>query len=277
MNILGQYEKIPFPKNREMVIDVVELGMLKHHVKGFFEVEVTLARRYIKEYYENTGNKLSFTSWIIKCIGQAVYENKHVHALRRGKKELIIFDDVDVLVTVERIVNDENVPLPYVIRKTNEKSLLDISSEIRNAQSQTVKSDEMVIDGNKKWLKRYQLLPKFLRRTIGKRVMRDPFLMKNNVGTVGISAVGMKGKFNGWFIPISPQPLFFALGGIAMKPIVIDSKIEAREFLSISLIFDHDVVDGAPMARFLERLIDLIENCFELDTLVKQSNGLSAI
>ena len=267
MQISDKYEKIPFPKNRELIIDVVELGLLKHHVKGFFEVDVTAARKHIKDYYEKTGNKISFTSWIVKCISQSVHENKQVHAIRKGKKDLIIFDDVDVLVTVEKNVNGERFPLPYVIRKANEKSLLDISSEIRKAQALTVSNNEMVIGENNRSMRYYQLLPKFLRIAIGKRIIKDPFLLKKNVGTVGISAVGMKGKFNGWFIPISPQPLYFALGGVTLKPTIIDSKIETREFLNISLIFDHDVVDGAPMIRFLERLIDLMENCFELDTL----------
>ena len=54
------------------------------------------------------------------------------------------------------------------------------------------------------------------------------------------------------------------MGGIAKKPGVIGDKIEIREYLSMTIMFDHDVVDGAPAARFVARLTDLVENAFGL-------------
>jgi len=46
---------------------------------------------------------------------------------------------------------------------------------------------------------------------------------------------------------------------------VVAGQIEIREFLSVTLCFDHEVVDGAPAARFTNRLRDLIANaaCLE--------------
>jgi pyruvate/2-oxoglutarate dehydrogenase complex dihydrolipoamide acyltransferase (E2) component len=46
---------------------------------------------------------------------------------------------------------------------------------------------------------------------------------------------------------------------MAHKPAVVDGCIEIREFLSVTLTFDHDVVDGAPAARFAQRFAELIE------------------
>lgn len=43
--------------------------------------------------------------------------------------------------------------------------------------------------------------------------------------------------------------------------------IKIREYLSVSFLFDHDIIDGAPAARFIERLIILMENAFELTTI----------
>jgi pyruvate/2-oxoglutarate dehydrogenase complex dihydrolipoamide acyltransferase (E2) component len=40
--------------------------------------------------------------------------------------------------------------------------------------------------------------------------------------------------------------------------------VEPREFLGMTLMFDHDVIDGAPMAMFLQRLRELIESGFGL-------------
>lgn len=42
------------------------------------------------------------------------------------------------------------------------------------------------------------------------------------------------------------------------QPVVLGNEILARETLTLSLTFDHRVVDGAPAARFLETLFRLI-------------------
>jgi pyruvate/2-oxoglutarate dehydrogenase complex dihydrolipoamide acyltransferase (E2) component len=49
------------------------------------------------------------------------------------------------------------------------------------------------------------------------------------------------------------------VGGIAEKPGVVDGRVEPREFLHVTLDFDHDVVDGAPAARFAQRFSELVE------------------
>jgi len=69
----------------------------------------------------------------------------------------------------------------------------------------------------------------------------------------------MFGKGAGWGIPINDHTLDLTLGGIAEKPGVVDGHIAVREYLSITLSFNHDLIDGAPAARFTQRLKDLIE------------------
>jgi pyruvate/2-oxoglutarate dehydrogenase complex dihydrolipoamide acyltransferase (E2) component len=49
------------------------------------------------------------------------------------------------------------------------------------------------------------------------------------------------------------------LGGIGQKPGVVDGQIAVREYLSPTVDFDHDIVDGAPAARFAQRFKELIE------------------
>jgi pyruvate/2-oxoglutarate dehydrogenase complex dihydrolipoamide acyltransferase (E2) component len=55
------------------------------------------------------------------------------------------------------------------------------------------------------------------------------------------------------------------LGGIGEKPGVVDGHIAIREYLSMTISFDHDMIDGAPVARFTHRLKDLIESGYGLD------------
>jgi pyruvate/2-oxoglutarate dehydrogenase complex dihydrolipoamide acyltransferase (E2) component len=63
----------------------------------------------------------------------------------------------------------------------------------------------------------------------------------------------------GWGIPIAPPTLMVTVGGIASKPRLIDGELQNRELLSATLSFDHDIVDGAPAARFSKRLTQLVE------------------
>lgn len=81
-------------------------------------------------------------------------------------------------------------------------------------------------------------------------------------GTVSLTAVGMFGNGAGWGIPVSNHTLQITLGGIAEKPALLEGRIENREYLCMTISFDHDVVDGAPAARFVQRLKELIENSY---------------
>ncbi|HUV94070.1 MAG TPA: 2-oxo acid dehydrogenase subunit E2, partial [Anaerolineae bacterium] len=93
----------------------------------------------------------------------------------------------------------------------------------------------------------------------------DPTIIASMAGTVGITAVGMFGKGQGgWGIVPLPFPLGLVVGSIAWKPAVVEGRIEPREILNLTVVFDHDVIDGAPAARFARRLVELIESGYGL-------------
>lgn len=48
------------------------------------------------------------------------------------------------------------------------------------------------------------------------------------------------------------------------KPWVHENRIEIREILNLTILFDHDGVDGSPAARFTDRLVKNIEGAVEL-------------
>jgi pyruvate/2-oxoglutarate dehydrogenase complex dihydrolipoamide acyltransferase (E2) component len=54
------------------------------------------------------------------------------------------------------------------------------------------------------------------------------------------------------------------VGGIGEKPGVVNGHIAIRDYLSLTISFDHDIIDGAPAARFTQRLKDLIESGYGL-------------
>ncbi len=68
------------------------------------------------------------------------------------------------------------------------------------------------------------------------------------------------------FTPIvnPPETAILGVGRIAEKPAVVDGRIEARTLCTLSLSFDHRVVDGAPAAAFLARLTELLERPYAL-------------
>lgn len=74
----------------------------------------------------------------------------------------------------------------------------------------------------------------------------------------------MFGKGNDWGLVPTGDTVMMVLGGIDKKPTVINDKIEIREFLSVTLEFDHDIIDGATVTRFGVRLKNLIENADDL-------------
>jgi pyruvate dehydrogenase E2 component (dihydrolipoamide acetyltransferase) len=61
-----------------------------------------------------------------------------------------------------------------------------------------------------------------------------------------------------------PQAAILGLGRIKEKPVVKDGEIVARKILTLSLVFDHRLTDGAPAARFLDYICELIEEPYLL-------------
>jgi pyruvate dehydrogenase E2 component (dihydrolipoamide acetyltransferase) len=63
------------------------------------------------------------------------------------------------------------------------------------------------------------------------------------------------------FTPIinPPECAILGAGRIRPKPMIDGGEIVARQMWTLSLTFDHRLVDGAPAARFLQRIKQLIE------------------
>ncbi|HBY09305.1 MAG TPA: hypothetical protein DEH22_16565 [Chloroflexi bacterium] len=133
-------------------------------------------------------------------------------------------------------------------------SVREIHAEIRAFQDQHQSSQES------KFIDWFVRLPGFVRRLFLWVLFKNPQLLKEYYGTVLVTSVGMFGIGTGWGIPVPNHSLQLTLGGIGEKPGVVDHRIEVRKYLSVTVSFDHDVIDGAPAARFINRLKKLIES-----------------
>jgi len=88
--------------------------------------------------------------------------------------------------------------------------------------------------------------------------------MVGRYGAVSVTAVGMFGNEALWFVPLGGATVVVTVGGIVERPILRDGRPEAREHLCLTVSFGHDVVDGAPAARFVRKLTDLIASAYVL-------------
>ncbi|MCU0547317.1 MAG: 2-oxo acid dehydrogenase subunit E2 [Oscillatoriaceae cyanobacterium Prado104] len=272
LDLIGSFEERNFPDFRNPTIDTLIWGSKRHHVPILLEIDVTAAREAIRDRKAKTGQSISFTGWIVQCVARAVSEYKFIHALRKGKRKLVIFDDVDVTVIVERSVGQpgagETLPMPYIVRKANEKSAAVISSEIRAAQQLPVAAGEVQIDSTRAtWMtKIYTMLPQFVRDLLfWKPLFRNPFLVKRLMGTVSVTSLGMVGQGGmSWGIPIGIHPLIVAVGALVKRPGIVRDRIVVREYVGLTVLFDHDLTDGAPVARFIRRLQKLMASAYGL-------------
>jgi hypothetical protein len=111
----------PFTHLRRQQFDWLELMHRQHTIHALLEVDVTETRRSIREYRSRSGQLLSLTAFVIGCVAQAVDADRQMHAYRRGRSQLVLFDEVDVAVPVERVVEGRQLPVPFIIRAANRK------------------------------------------------------------------------------------------------------------------------------------------------------------
>jgi pyruvate/2-oxoglutarate dehydrogenase complex dihydrolipoamide acyltransferase (E2) component len=203
---------------------------------------------------EAADEPLSFTAALMHAVARAVDEDRILHAYRR-RNRIILFADVDINTQIEVDVSGQKIVQSLLIRAANRKSVEQLSREIRSGQQ-----------GNAAGERRYRgtlaflSIPGPIRALLWRAVMSNPLWFKRFGGTVGMSSIGMFGPGGGWGIPIAPPTLMITVGGIATKPRYIGGSLQPRKMLDLTISVDHDLVDGAPAARFARRLADLVES-----------------
>jgi pyruvate dehydrogenase E2 component (dihydrolipoamide acetyltransferase) len=85
--------------------------------------------------------------------------------------------------------------------------------------------------------------------------------------TITVSNVGTFGAEFGTPIINHPEGAIVALGVMAPRALVVDGRVEARPALTLSLSFDHRLLDGAQAGRAARALADLLEDPFGLGAL----------
>jgi pyruvate/2-oxoglutarate dehydrogenase complex dihydrolipoamide acyltransferase (E2) component len=224
-------------------------------IHSLAEVDVTEARRQLRRIRKERGEALSFTAFMISCCARAVESNPMVHAYRNLRNRLIIFEAVDTSVPTERVVDGLNQVVPILIRSANRKSIEQIHREIRTAQETPVKRAGVFAS-----IRLYLLIPAFLRRMVFTLLDRNPRAMKKMAGTMMVSSVGMLGSGAGWGIPVASHTLNVTVGATVRRTELRGGEAREREYVCLTFSFDHDIVDGAPAARYVRRVRKIVED-----------------
>lgn len=258
------FEIKPFPLTRQVVIDSGRQGIRRHTITALIEVDVTDARRILRVHKEKTGEAISFTAFILSCLGATIDQNRYFHARRDLLGRLVLFDEVDCATLMEVDLQGQKFPLAHVIHSINRRSVSSIHDEIRSIQADPNRSPSFQY--NNRLMAAFLLLPAFVRDLFYGLLGRMPRAFKSRAGTVQVSAVGMFGTGGGF--GMSPAPIYttgLLLGGIAEKPGVVKGQIVIREYLDLTIFLDHDIIDGAPAVRFIDRLKTRIETAYGLE------------
>jgi pyruvate/2-oxoglutarate dehydrogenase complex dihydrolipoamide acyltransferase (E2) component len=246
---------VPVPWVRQLVIDAGRAARRRHAVHGLFEIDVTSARSALRDYREATGQELSFTAFVVGCVARAVAADPTVQAYRDLRGHEVIFDQVDVGLPVEVTVDGTPFAFTHVLRDAGRRGLLELHREIRDVKADPHRSPSV---RKAPWVHAYLVLPGFVRVGLLSAVHRLPHRQRALAGTVGVTAVGMFGAGGGWGIAFQLHTLGVVIGGITRRPILFQGQLVEREWLQLTVSVDHDIVDGAPAARFVARLRTLL-------------------
>jgi len=262
---IGPYHVVNLTPGRRVWINTLDMSWPRHCIYGLLEADVTLVRQFIAEHKARTDETLSFTGFLVYCLARAVDEDKTVQAYLKGRKQLVLFDDVDVGLMVEHKDGEKRALMGHVIRRANHKTVREIHDEIRAVQSAPAPPGR----GMPTWFRSAMLLPwplsNLFKVLLGSAMRRDPTIQVSMGGTVAVTSVGMfGGGHSGWGLTPTPESLALVVGGTAWKPAVVEGRIEPREILNLTVMFNHDVIDGAPATRFTRRLVELIESGYGL-------------
>lgn len=243
------FTTVPLPFNRKVVIASVSVSSRRSAIHAITDVDVSLPRKLIRDHFEQTGEKWSFTAYIVACLAQTVKKNPKFNSFIRGNR-LILLNDVTVSVLIERELEGDKTPEPLGIKKAQFKTFTEIHSEIRLAQQHTEKKLGSLAKTS--WIR---FIPGFLLRTFVKLADRN-INMALRYGKVCVTSPGMFGKEALWFIPHGTATVMLTVGSISSKVVNIGGQFAEREHLNLTVSFDHNIIDGAPASRFIKQLTE---------------------
>lgn len=179
---------------------------------------------------KSIGFRVSYTDLLVYVLARALKAVPVMNAsLVAG--EVVLWEDINIGVAVALQISPyESGLIVPVVRNADLKSLSEIHSAIASA-TERARAGKLLPDD----------------------VTGSTFTLTNT---------GVFGKAWAWGTPIINQPesAILQTGPIVDRPAVVAGQLAVRPMMPVSLTFDHRVLDGAPVAVFLEKFKDLVEH-----------------
>ncbi len=242
VSVGAEDEVIEMDRMRKIIAE--NMVMSKHvapHVTSYVEADVTnlvLWRdKAKKEFEKRDGEKLTFTPIFIEAVAKAIKDFPMINvSVDNSGTKIIIRKNINI--GMAAALPSGNLIVP-VIKNADQKNLLGITKAVNDLANRARKN---------------KLLPDEIQG-----------------GTFTLTNVGSFGNLMGTPIILQPQVAILAVGSIKKKPAVIETPqgdtIGVRQFMYLSLSYDHRVVDGSLGGSFLRRVADYLEN-WDLNRMV---------
>lgn len=223
-------EVIPLAAMRKMIADhMIKSHLTSARVTVLEEMDVTefvaLRNELIRDPEKTGLTKISYTHLFIKAIAQALRRHMMLNSTLMDN-EIQVLEDINIGMAVS--LPDGNLIVP-VIHHADKKNIVEIAQRAIDLQEKA---------------------------KIGKLILDDV-----RKGTFTLTNVGMLPESR-WTTPIinQPQCAILGTGAIRQAPVVRDDQIVIRWVVSMSLTFDHRIVNGLPASLFLQTLSQFLEN-----------------
>lgn len=234
-----------------------ELVQGAHSFYALLEFDVGDLRSTLRRKRAEGGGGSLF-AFLLKAIGKSLEEHPELNSMV-NRRTTTVFSEVDVDLPVEVERGGELVTKQHIVRDINRKTLPQVDAEIAEAKKNAAGDEGFVASPLVRAVLGF--LPGKLVVALFRLILRSHPLVKEYSGTVFVTSVSMFSNAPGFVIPYSggPKAVSFALGSSVRKPVVRGGEIVIRELLSLTAAFNHDAVDGAPAARFLNTLRNYVE------------------
>lgn len=181
-----------------------------------------------KDFHSRTGEEISITAYVVKAAAKALEDHQMINSSLEGD-ELRVYGDINVAVAI----NTPDGLVAPVVPQTNKKSVSEISRSIRDLTERAVQNKLTVSD------------------------LTGGTFTVTNLGGYGVEL----------FAPVinPPQCAILGFGRTSERPVIIEKQVRAASVTTLSLVFDHRVVDGVPAAQYLQRVRELLEDPKKLD------------
>ncbi len=168
------------------------------------------------------GKKISFNAYFVAAVMRALTEFPAVNA-QLTETGLVQLDEINIGLAIDL---ERGLVVP-VLKDVGKRSLFGIEAGLNELVARTLEG-----------------------QTLPEDFSGGTFTI-TNLGAFGVDS----------FTPIinPPEAAILGLGRIKEKPVAINGMLGIRQMVTLSLSFDHRLIDGAPAARFLQRIGQLIE------------------